>query len=155
MLLKTAAIIKTWIVKVRAQLKKLYGPTSEIMDLFPLVKDRLSDEELSVLFEKRISQLEVIVQTFEALPAQIIGKAPVGRVFIGHGRYLLWRELKDFLFDRLGLYWDEFNREAVAGIATWERLSQMLSEASFAFILMTAEDEHANSTLHAREKCHS
>jgi predicted nucleotide-binding protein len=144
-------IVKRWIGGVRRQLKKLYGPTSEVMDLFPLVKDKLSEEEASVIFEKKISQLEVFVQALEALPAQIMSKSPVGRVFIGHGRSLLWRELKDFLSERLGLVWDEFNREAVAGIATWERLSQMLSDASFAFLVMTAEDEHANSTLHARE----
>jgi hypothetical protein len=31
-------------------------------------------------------------------------------VFIGHGRSTVWRELKDFVQDRLGLPWDEFNR---------------------------------------------
>src|SRR5438045_2725225 len=31
-------------------------------------------------------------------------------VFIGHGRSPLWRELKDFIQDRLQLPWDEFNR---------------------------------------------
>ena len=75
----------------------------------------------------------------------------VGKVFIGHGRSLLWRELKDFLSDRLGLGWDEFNREAVAGFTTFERLSQMLSEAEFAFLIITAEDEHMDQALHARE----
>jgi len=39
-------------------------------------------------------------------------------VFIGHGRAQLWRELKDFIQDRLHLPWEEFNRVPVAGLAT-------------------------------------
>jgi len=72
------------------------------------------------------------------------------RVFIGHGRSPLWRELKDFLAERLGLPWDEFNREPVAGHPTSERLEAMLSQAAFAFLVMTAEEEHADSTVHSR-----
>ena len=37
-------------------------------------------------------------------------------VFIGHGRSHIWRELKDFIEDRLNLPADEFNRVAVAGV---------------------------------------
>lgn len=73
------------------------------------------------------------------------------KVFIGHGHSPLWRELKDFLQDRLHLEWDEFNRVPTAGIATAERLQQMLPTSCFAFLVMTAEDQHANQTLHARE----
>ncbi|MFZ2209565.1 MAG: TIR domain-containing protein, partial [Porticoccaceae bacterium] len=74
-----------------------------------------------------------------------------GKVFFGHGRSPVWREFKDFVSDRLHLPWDEFNRDAVAGLTTFDRLSQMLSSASFAFLVMTAEDEHADKTIHARE----
>lgn len=73
------------------------------------------------------------------------------KVFIGHGRSPQWRELKDFVSDRLNLEWDEFNREATAGLTTTERLNEMLDVASFAFLVMTAEDEHADESLHARE----
>ncbi len=73
------------------------------------------------------------------------------RVFIGHGRSPIWRELKDFIQDRLRLQWDEFNREPVAGYATSERLDQMLMQAGFAFLLMTAEDLHEDNAFHARE----
>ena len=73
------------------------------------------------------------------------------KIFIGHGRSNDWRDLKDLLQDRLNLEWDEFNRESTAGITTIARLEVMLNEASFAFLVMTAEDEHHDSTLHARE----
>ena len=84
-----------------------------------------------------------------------IGKASMeqsgDKIFIGRGRSLLWRELKDFISDRLRLDWDEFNRGSAAGITTSERLHEMLDQASFAFLVMTAEDEHADASLHARE----
>ena len=46
------------------------------------------------------------------------------KVFLGHGRSDAWRELKDFLQDRLKLDWVEFNREPVAGLSTKERLEE-------------------------------
>lgn len=71
-------------------------------------------------------------------------------VFIGHGRSPLWRELKDFVQDRMGLPWDEFNRVPVAGITNVSRLTQMLDEAAVAFLVLTAEDEQADGNVHAR-----
>jgi hypothetical protein len=72
------------------------------------------------------------------------------KVFIGHGRSAAWRELKDFVHDRLRLPWDEFNRVPVAGVANQVRLSDMLREAIIALIVMTAEDETAEGRMQAR-----
>jgi predicted nucleotide-binding protein len=71
-------------------------------------------------------------------------------IFIGHGRSHHWRELKDFVSDRLALPWDEFNRVPVAGVTNITRLSQMLDQSCIAFLVMTAEDELADGDLHAR-----
>lgn len=71
-------------------------------------------------------------------------------VFIGHGRSPAWRELKDFVKDRLGLPYDEFNRVPVAGITNIARLSEMLDSAALAFVIMTAEDERADGKMLAR-----
>ncbi|HIF5693368.1 TPA: TIR domain-containing protein [Vibrio parahaemolyticus] len=71
-------------------------------------------------------------------------------IFIGHGRSFLWRDLKDFVNDRLHLPWDEFNRVPVAGVTNITRLAQMLEQASFAFLVMTAEDEQADGSHQAR-----
>lgn len=73
------------------------------------------------------------------------------RVFIGHGHSLLWRELKDFVSDRLALRWDEFNRVPVAGFTNIARLSEMLDNARIAFIVLTAEDETTDGTERARQ----
>ena len=71
-------------------------------------------------------------------------------VFIGHGRSRMWHELKDFVKDRLGLPFDEFNRVPVAGVTNIARLSEMLDAASIAFLVMTAEDEMADGEVQAR-----
>ena len=73
------------------------------------------------------------------------------KIFIGHGASPIWRELKDFLIDRLSLEYEEFNRVSVAGIGTQERLSEMLNDCSFAFLILTGEDLHQDSSAHARE----
>lgn len=71
-------------------------------------------------------------------------------VFIGHGRSAAWRELKDFVKDRLGLPFDEFNRVPVAGVTNIARLAEMLDAAAIAFVIMTAEDEQRDGKLQAR-----
>ena len=71
-------------------------------------------------------------------------------VFLGHGRSLLWRELKDFVADRLHLPVDEFNRVPVAGVTNIARLSEMLDAAAVAFVIMIAEDETSEGKLQAR-----
>ncbi|MDQ3811162.1 MAG: nucleotide-binding protein [Chloroflexota bacterium] len=72
-------------------------------------------------------------------------------IFIGHGRSLLWRELKDFIQDRLALPWEEFNRVPVAGVTNIARLAQMLDAAGIAFVVLTAEDELADGQVAARQ----
>jgi hypothetical protein len=72
-------------------------------------------------------------------------------IFIGHGKSSLWRELKDFIEDRLALFVDEFNSVPVAGIPTSTRLSDLLSAAAFAFLLMTGEDEQLDGKVRARK----
>lgn len=72
------------------------------------------------------------------------------KIFIGHGRSTAWKDLKDFIQDRLHLPWDEFNRVSVAGFTNIARLSQMLDESAMAFLILTAEDEQADGKMHAR-----
>lgn len=72
-------------------------------------------------------------------------------VFIGHGRSPLWRELKDFVTERLGLTCDEFNRVPVAGVTNVERLVQMLDDAAIALLVLTAEDERVDGDVMARQ----
>jgi predicted nucleotide-binding protein len=72
-------------------------------------------------------------------------------IFIGRGRSLLWRVLKDFLTDRLNLVVEESNSVSTAGVPTAERLAEMLDVAAFAFLIMTGEDEQLDGKMRARE----
>jgi hypothetical protein len=77
--------------------------------------------------------------------------SPTARtVFLGHGRSPVWRELKEFLEVRLHLAVDEFNSVSTAGIPTATRLEEILASASFAFIIMTAEDQQPDGSFNAR-----
>ena len=77
--------------------------------------------------------------------------ATVGtNVFIGHGRSPVWRELKDFIENRLNLPVDEFNRVPIAGVANIARLSEMMDAATIALLVLTGEDEQPDGRLHAR-----
>lgn len=82
---------------------------------------------------------------------KIMRQSRIGtNVFIGHGRDHAWKDLRDFVRDRLHLPWDEFNRVPVAGFTNIARLSQMLDGAAIAFIILTAEDERADGKYQAR-----
>ena len=74
-----------------------------------------------------ISSLEGIYNRLELYeepsntPEQTFGD----KVFVGHGHSPCWRDLKEFIVDRLNLACDEFNRVSTAGFTIPERLNQM------------------------------
>ena len=73
------------------------------------------------------------------------------KIFIGHGGSHVWRELKDFIVDTLGLEYEEFNRISPAGKTNKERLKEMLEVCGMAFLIMTGEDEQADGSFSARD----
>jgi predicted nucleotide-binding protein len=93
-------------------------------------------------------------RAFSHIERQAEVKVQAGRigtkVFIGHGRSKEWKDLKDFIADRMRLPWDEFNRVAVAGIPNAARLKTMLDAAAIAFLVLTGEDETADGKVQAR-----
>jgi hypothetical protein len=72
-------------------------------------------------------------------------------VFVGHGRSLQWRELKDHLQDKHGYKIEAYEVGARAGHAIRDILDEMLAKSSFAILVMTGEDKDADGNLHARE----
>jgi hypothetical protein len=95
--------------------------------------------------------LAVATSAFPQTEKRRIQQRERGFIFIGHGHANDWLALKDFLISRLHLQCQDFNAVPTAGIATKERLEQLLSGASFAFLVMTAEDAVADGTSRARE----
>ncbi len=101
-------------------------------------------------FELRKS-IRFLVSHLESLENRVVKSKTQGtHIFIGHGHSPLWREFKDFVKDRLNLKWDEFNRIPVAGRTNIVRLSEMLNQAKFAFLILTAEDEQKDGSYNAR-----
>jgi hypothetical protein len=133
--------------RAKHRLKAIFGETPILESLFGDPSNALSLGEARQFVEQRNVLLESIAAR---LDAALNFSKHRDRVFFGHGASPLWRELKDFVADRLKLPWDEFNRTPVAGYTTAERLEVMLDSAAFAFLVMTAEEEHADETLHAR-----
>jgi len=114
-----------------------------------LVEHRSTGERLEQLGELATYVATFLEKRYNMMkPTAVIR---VGPIFIGHGRSLVWRTLKDFLTDRLRLDTEEFNRIAIAGKSTKERLLEMLDRCCIAFLVMTAEDEDGNGKKHARE----
>jgi len=72
------------------------------------------------------------------------------KIFIGHGNAKDWLELQSYLMTRLHLSVDEFNSNSPAGIPTASRLEEMLDDAAFAFLVMTAEDERPDGRRNPR-----
>ncbi len=83
-------------------------------------------------------------------PVQAIAKS-MPSVFIGHGRSLLWARLQLFLQNDLGLKTVIYESESRAGDSIVPILEGMLNQATFAVLILTAEDETAAGGKRARQ----
>ena len=72
-------------------------------------------------------------------------------VFIGHGRSILWARLKMFLEDELKLATVYYESESRIGESIVPILEKMLNQATFAVLVLTAEDETAVGAKRARQ----
>ncbi|HEX8632609.1 MAG TPA: nucleotide-binding protein [Pyrinomonadaceae bacterium] len=72
-------------------------------------------------------------------------------VFIGHGRNPLWARLQLFLQNDLGLATVNYESESRVGESIIPVLEKMLDQATFAVLILTAEDETASGTKRARQ----
>jgi hypothetical protein len=143
--------VKLWTGSFAALLKRFIGKENDLSKCIPVPGDPVTAENANFVLRERVEMLEAFIGSFHKAVKGSFCKQTGSRIFIGHGRSPLWRELKDFLADRLGQEWDEFNRESVAGLMTFERISAMLDDSKFAFLIMTGEDELSNQTTQARQ----
>jgi predicted nucleotide-binding protein len=104
-------------------------------------------------------QVESVFEVFEDAaeasrlpePTHEAPEPPNRRVFIGHGHSPLWRELADHLEYLQGFDVNAYETGPRAGLSVKETLQRLLSEASFAILIHTAEDEQKDGELRARE----
>jgi len=117
---------------------------SVLADVASLKASKTGADNLASICRRAFSHLERIEKRLNV--SDRIGT----NVCIGHGRSKEWKDLKDFIKDRMRLPWDEFNRVAVAGVPNTVRLATMLDGAAICFLVLTAEDERADGKLQAR-----
>lgn len=72
-------------------------------------------------------------------------------VFIGHGRSSLWARVDLFLSEELGLQTEKFESSSRTGEHVVDVLQQMLDKATFAVLILTAEDETNDGKTRARQ----
>lgn len=72
-------------------------------------------------------------------------------VFIGHGKRTDWESIRNHISKKHRLKVEEFNVAPTAGFTTVERLAEMLQSASFAILVMTAEDKQKDGKRNARQ----
>jgi predicted nucleotide-binding protein len=102
-------------------------------------------------------QIEAVFDVFEKnaeaskLPEESAPTALQPRIFIGHGRSAQWRDLKDHLTDKHGYQVVAYEVGARAGHTIRDILDEMLAQSSFAFLVMTAEDEAGDGQMRARQ----
>lgn len=136
--------VQIWVARTRSTLLQIYGANATQVELCPVP----GHDNPKLTQQERVRQRLPVLQN---IVSRLGGATHGTKVFIGHGRSLQWLKLKSFLSERLALDCDEFNIEPVAGIHTTDRLEIMLTQAGMAFLVMTAEDKHADGTVHARE----
>jgi len=135
---------------VRSRLEKIYGKDSPLLSSLPATGIDRSIADPRAELTRRAEQLRRIIEALKVVPEA--AKSPLlGRkIFIGHGHSLVWLQLKDFIRERMGFPCDEFNIEPAAGISTTARIETMLAQAGLAFVIMTAEEKHADGRIYAR-----
>jgi predicted nucleotide-binding protein len=83
---------------------------------------------------------------------EIVGRAGARpSVFIGHGRSPLWARVQLFLENDLKIKTVSYESESRAGDSIVPILERMLSEATFAVLILTAEDATTEGAKRARQ----
>ena len=72
-------------------------------------------------------------------------------IFIGHGRSQLWARLKIYIENELGINTIEFESESRVGDSIIPILEKILGQATFALLVLTAEDETEDGSMRARQ----
>lgn len=134
-----------WALRIRNRLIRLYGENAPEVDFWC---PKVNRDSPTVTPQQQISTR---LTHLERLTAALVVPPGDAKIFIGHGRSPEWLKLHMFLSQTLGLACDEFNIEPTAGLHTANRIESMLTSASMAFLVMTAEDRHTDGSMHARE----
>lgn len=102
------------------------------------------------------SQIESVYEVFEGnIDSSKVAKPPEPEpekpiIFIGHGRSIQWRDVKDHLSDKHDYRVEAYEVGARSGHAIRDILDEMLKSSSFALLVFTGEDHQADGTQNPR-----
>jgi predicted nucleotide-binding protein len=97
-----------------------------------------------------INMIETLINRLRNTYARVPKQRPPC-VFICHGRSSLWKEVEAFLQKGLRLKTVEFDSKSGGGETFVEILNKRLGEATFAVVVLTAEDQTAQGSKRARQ----
>ena len=97
----------------------------------------------------KASDVAALLELFDSAAPQAKLPKPKPRIFLGHGRNPLWREVQDSL-RHAGYDVDTFEG-ARAGRTAVDVLVQILGSSHFAVLIHTGEDEQAGGDVRARQ----
>lgn len=103
-------------------------------------------EAISAIFEQAAERCALSKPPKPAPPQPI---RPT--IFLGHGRSLLWREIKDHLHEKHGYRVEAYEIGARAGHVIRDVVQDMLDKSAFALLVMTGEDEMVGGGTRARQ----
>jgi predicted nucleotide-binding protein len=83
--------------------------------------------------------------------AELERSVPNPIVFVGHGRSLLWNLVTRFLKDDLRLPAEDWESQPRTGFTSVQVLQSVLERATFAVMVVTAEDQAAEDRVRARQ----
>jgi predicted nucleotide-binding protein len=102
-------------------------------------------EEVFDVFERNVENSRLPVP---AEPKPVLIRPTI---FIGHGRSIQWRNLKDHLTDKQGYTVVAYESGERAGHTIRDILQELLVKGSFALLVLTAEDEMSTGEVRARQ----
>lgn len=141
--------IEGFFKEYRSSGRSLYIPPHQtsrsdktVKDIYRLSKEigELTDEEFNKL---KSSEIEHLNNTQKKPEEQCI--------FIGHGRSKLWARLQVFLQNELNLRTVFYESESRVGESIVPVLQKLLDQATFAVLVLTAEDQTEEGTKRARQ----
>lgn len=101
--------------------------------------------------EKIYSVLEAAAPKSQLQPEEPDEEQELPVVFIGHGRSLAWRDLKEHLQDLHGIQVVTYETGARAGHTIRDILEDLVERSTLALLVLTSEDEQANGATRARQ----
>lgn len=111
--------------------------------------------QIATLVDELVQMDEATFRALAPAPAPAAaGPAPEAKppcVFIGHGRSKLWAVLERHVEKELGVPTTEYESAGRAGKVTVAVLEEMLDKATFAILVLTADDETADGGKRARQ----